>query len=252
MSDSSIPPDDDVLADITAFLGDYQTGHTEVAPPETEGFADLTFSETSPPPADIEADIVEDQGTETDTGTIGDGACTVCGAPTFRPPGLTATGRKKRAPKYCDLHTPSRRISDKGTQSSNVESQLQKVQEELADDLRLLAALLGPMLPVTGYYVFEAADPFTNALLKLAKNNTRVLRVLHRVAQVAPIYEVSRTVAGTAYSIQVDLQRADPHSLAGERLGVARAYDSVYPEEVTNTVSRNGWQGPPRYATVPQ
>jgi hypothetical protein len=134
-----------------------------------------------------------------------------------------------------------------------MESQLQRIQEELADDIRLLATMAGPLLPVTGYYLFDHADPFTTAILKLAKNNTRVLRVLHRAAQVAPIYTVAETVAGTAYAVQVDVKKADPYNVIGKRLGVARAYDAIYAtDESTNGNGSNPTVSPPpRYSTIP-
>jgi hypothetical protein len=178
---------------------------------------------------------------------VGDGTCDVCGAPTFRPPGLTSTGRKKRVPRRCELHSRRPGQAEGAFVASGVESQLRRVQEELADDLRLLGTLAGPLFPVTGYYVFEHADPFTIAILKLAKNNTRILRVLHRAAQVAPIYTVAECIAGTAYAVQVDTKKADPHNMVGQRLGVSRAYDAVYPEEAQDNVMNNGFAPPPHY-----
>lgn len=238
MSDSSIPSDDE----IAHFLGDLSI---PAGPADDD---EMTFT---PPGEDFdppkETETIE-AGFEEATVQIGDGTCRVCGAPTFRPPGLTPTGRKKRAPSYCDLHDPKRKISSDGPFTGKVESQLKRVQEELADDIRLLGMLAGPMLPVTGYYVVDHADAFTTALLKLAKNNQQVLRVLHRVAQVAPIYTVAETVAGTAYAVQVDMQKADPHNTIGQRLGVEKAYNAIYPDQ-TN-VSTNGFQGPPRYASA--
>jgi hypothetical protein len=130
---------------------------------------------------------------------------------------------------------------------------LQKVQDELADDLRLLAVMAGPLLPVTGIYVFDNADPFTAALLKLCKNNPRALRVLHRAASVAPVYEVAKDCAGVFYAIQVDMKKLEPHNTISQRLGVERAYNTVYPESTDgseNNVSNNGVQGPPRYAST--
>lgn len=241
MSDSSIPPDpEDELtdADITAFLGSI---------PDT--VPDQPVPEEFDEPPDKAPDEGENPFEEATT-PIGDGACVVCGAPTWRPPGLTPTGRKKRVAKYCDLHDPKRRVTSDFTATANVDSQLAKIQDELADDLRLLGTLAGPLLPVTGYYVVENADPFVTAILKLAKNNQRVLRVLHRAAQVAPVYVVAETIAGTAYAIQVDQQKADPHSMVAHRLGVERAYDNVYPEQRNTVASTNGYQGPPRYVGV--
>lgn len=202
------------------------------------------------PPEDIASNF-----TEEDTVKVGDGSCVVCGAATFRPPGLTKAGHKKRAPKYCDLHNPKLRVSGERSFTPGMDgvAQLQKIQEELADDLRLLAVMAGPLLPVTGMYVWENADPFTAALLKLCKNNQRALRVLHRAATVAPVYEVAKDAAGVFYAVQVDMHRLEPHNTVSQRLGVERVYDTVYPEQSTgseNNVANNGTQGPPRYATV--
>jgi len=206
--------------------------------------------EITPPP-------IEDENPFEDATTpIGDGVCIVCGAPTFRPPGLTKAGHKKRTPKYCDLHAPNARIPTEGPQSARLESQLQRIQEELADDLRLGGTLIGFQFPVTGFYVFENADEFTVALLKLCKNNQRLLRVLHRAAQVAPIYTVAKDVAGTAYALQVDMNKADPSNAIANRLGVTRAYEAVFGTNLNDAsmhdsnLTNNGMKPPPRYATV--
>jgi hypothetical protein len=225
------------------FLGDVDNGSFGtaefVAPEEVK---DL-------PPEDLLTEGV------TEDFKVGDGSCVVCGAPTFRPPGLTKAGHKKRTPKYCDLHNPKLRVSSEGSFTSGVDAgaQLKRIQEELADDLRLLGVMAGPLLPVTGMYVFTNADPFTTALLKLCKNNQRALRVLHRAASVAPVYEVAKDCAGVFYAAQVDMRKLDPHSTVSQRLGVKLAYDTVYPESTTGSetnVTNNGTQGPPRYATV--
>lgn len=243
MSDSSVPSDEE----LEAFLGDVTVTDSTFG---EVGFSKVEEPDDNLPPVADPTNI--ESGLEDSTVSIGDGECRVCGSPTFRPPGLTKTGRKKRAPSYCDLHDPKRRVSKERSFTSGVESQLQRVQEELADDVKLLAVLAGPMLPVTGLYLFEHADAFTTAILKLAKNNPNVLRVLHRAAQIAPIYTVAETVAGTAFSVQVDLQKADPHNMVAQRLGVTRVYDQIHPEEQSN-VTTNGTgmpEGPPRYATT--
>jgi hypothetical protein len=185
---------------------------------------------------------------EDETVTIGDGACIVCGAPTFRPPGLTAAGHRKRVPKYCDLHKPGKRATI--GQSPLAETELQRVQEELADEFKLGGMLIGAMLPVTGFYIVENADPFTIALVKTFKNNQRVLRVMHRMGQVAPLYELLKDGAGVAYAIRVDQKIADPHNMVGQRLGVARAYDSIYGSDSSNPNGSYSDNEPPRYARV--
>src|SRR5215831_773226 len=172
------------FGDVESFLGDVTVPTT----PTEDVFETPNGQWTFDDPAQFVADAPM-PGTEDDSlfgdisQPVGDGTCDVCGAPTFRPPGLTSAGRKKRVPRRCDLHARKPGVQAERPDLSGVESQLRRVQEELADDLKLLGTLAGPLLPVTGYYVFEHADPFTVAILKLAKNNTRVLRILHRAAQ---------------------------------------------------------------------
>jgi hypothetical protein len=244
MSDSSVPSDEE----LESFLGDINDPnflHPDFGTPAFKTDEEIGKGE---PAVD---DNIE-TGFEESTIKIGDGTCRVCGAPTFRPPGLTASGRKKRAPSVCDLHSQKRRVSEKRSFAGGVEdsSQLQRIQDELADDIRLLGTLAGPLLPVTGLFVFQHADPFTIALLKLAKNNQAVLRVLHRAAQIAPIYTVAETVAGTAYAVQVDTRGADPHNTVGQRLGVGKVYDLIYssPNEQSNSNGNQTFRPAPTYA----
>ena len=234
----------DLIAD---FLGDISLNGNE------SRFESVSFEEAPPEPEILADDGDITTGFEDATVTIGDGSCIVCGAPTFRPPGLTKTGRKKRAPRYCDLHSPNSRVSAEGPDARRLESQLQRIQEELADDIKLGAVLAGPFFPVTGYYLYEQADPFTIALLKLCKNNTKALKYLHRAAQIAPIYTVAETFAGVAIAVQVDNKKHDPYSTFARRLGVTRAYDNVYSNAATEQTvnsTTNGMTPPPRYATV--
>lgn len=248
MSDSSVPSDEE-LQDWSAEnvkinevpVTDIFLGGVDDSSLNREGFEieDL-------PPADITEGMPAEEPVK-----IGDGECVVCGAPTFRPPGLTKAGRKKRTPKYCDLHDPKLRISKDRPLAQGVEGvALKRVQDELADDLRLLAVMAGPLLPVTGVYVFENADPFVVAVLKMCKNNPRALRVLHRAATVAPIYEVAKDCAGVFYAIQVDMHRLDPQTTVSQRLGVREAYLKVYPEDQTNIEANGSAPGPPRYAAT--
>lgn len=231
-----------------SWLGEFSENGTMPPPDPEMVFEEIVIEEEQPKEPPLKEGGFFDQ----DTTPIGDGTCVVCGAPTFRPPGLTKAGHRKRVPKHCDLHLPNVRVPTSGPNFTGVESQLSRIQEELADDIRLLGTMAGPLFPVTGYYVFDRADAFTTAILKLAKNNTRILRVLHRAAQVAPIYTVAETVAGTAYAVQVDTKKADPYSAIGKRLGVARAYDALYVTDNVNgeSPSNTTVMPPPRYSTV--
>lgn len=242
MSDAPLPEDE--------FLGDIQTnGESPFLEsvigdePETETIPDpIPEPDTEPVPPPDEP--------------IGDGTCAICGAPTFRPPGLTKSGRRKRVPKHCDLHTKNVRVPDEGPDVKRLESQLQRIQVELADQLKLAGVLTGPLFPVTGYYMQENADQFTTALLQTAKDKERLLRILYRAAQVAPIYTLLSFGAGVGISMQVDQNRHDPHSGFSRHLGVEQAYEAVHGTTTNhaagngNTVANGQFTPPPKYATV--
>lgn len=189
----------------------------------------------------------------TDFPIEGDGECVVCGAPTFRPPGLTRGGNRKRVPKLCDEHAPKKETtstSTGGSKTTGIDPSLVRIAEELADDMKLLGTFAGVMYPVTGYYIIDNADPFTIALVKLAGKNPAILRVLHRAAQVAPIYSVLQTVAGVAVAVQVDMNKIDPHSFAATHTGVERAFNDVYPDGKESSNGFGGTTPPPRFRTV--
>lgn len=221
------------MSDDWEFLGDVSSDITDF-PSNNNGTNDLEF------------DLEQDQGP-----ILGDGSCVVCGAPTFRPPGLTRGGNRKRVPKFCEEHDPKRTTvsSDIGSARSSgiTDKALQNIQEELADDLKLLGTLAGALYPVTGLYLIENADPFTIAVVKLAGKNQRLLRVLHRAAQVAPVYTIAETVAGAAIAVQVDSGKVDPHGMVAKRVGVERVYNQLHPDEAPPV---NTFQQPPVFSTV--
>lgn len=229
---SDLPVDD--------FLGDVEgNGHVPGFFDSVE-FSDdeVNLDEPLPEPPPVDSEPI-----------VGDGSCVVCGAPTFRPPGLTKAGRKKRVPKHCDLHKPNLRVPPERPDVTRLESKsLENIAEELADDLMLLAMMVGTFAPVTGMYLQQRADPFTTAIVKLAAKNQRILRVLHRAAQVAPVYTVAETLAGTAYAVQVDMNGKDPHNTIGHRLKVDKAYDAIHGEP--DFPDQQGFTGPPRYSHV--
>jgi hypothetical protein len=204
------------------FLGEVNDASNDMPDLESNG---STFTGGDEPifKVDLE-DLVEDP-------IQGDGNCITCGAPTFRPPGLTPGGNRRRVPRFCDDHDPKRQArNEKVLKERGIDPALNRVAEELADDIRLFGTMAGVIYPVTGYYLLENADVFTVALVKLASKNSRILRVLHRAAQIAPVYTVAQTLVGTAVAVQVDMNKMDAHSFAAERTGVDKAFDAVYPQ----------------------
>jgi hypothetical protein len=222
---------DDVLGDVSNVMPDMESDTTGDIPSFTVGLED----------------IIDDP-------IQGDGSCVTCGAPTFRPPGLTPGGNRKRVPKFCDDHDPKRQArNERVLKERGIDPALNRIAEELADDVKLFGTMAGVVYPVTGYYLLENADAFTIALVKLAAKNPSILRILHRAAQVAPVYTVAQTLVGVAVSVQVDMNKMDAHSFAAERTGVDKAFDAVYPQgKEGQSFNMNGesFSQPPVFHTV--
>lgn len=236
MSDPDPLPIEDLLGDVSNSSGSVFYDNSN--PPDPRPPAE----EWSP----SDSSFLDD---DTPQQPIGDGTCAICGAPTFRPPGLYKSGRRKRVPKYCDVHNPASRKDEVGPSTLNAE--MQRVQAELSDEVKLFGMMVGPFLPVTGYYTIENADPFTVAFTKLCLKNNKALKFAYKVAQVAPLYEFLRMIAGEVLCVRVDTQHLDPHDTVGQWLGVAHAYDAVYPNvssDTTTNITNNGFRPPPRYA----
>lgn len=235
---SEVSPENEFLGDVTN-----SASNGSEPPPD---FANSRFGVEEPTPESESAPPFEEP-------IKGDGTCAVCGAPTFRPPGLTKAGRRKRIPKYCDLHTRNVRVQEEPPDPVRLESQLRQIQQELADQLKLAGILTGPLFPVTGYYIQDNADMFVTALLQTTRDKERLLKILYRAAKVAPIYRLLEFGAGVGVSMQVDQKKHDPHSTFARHLGVERSYEAIYGSTNsafagnTNNVSSNV---PPHYATV--
>jgi len=245
MSDSNGESFDSV--DFESFLGDYSTeplAGTQTISGEAGSSDDMVWESSEDPPS-------------VDDTPVGDGQCVICGAPTFRPEGLTAKGYRKRVPKFCDLHQPPKdRPKQRDTYDfagASLEGELRKVQQNLEDEIAVLATSTALFFPVTGYYMLDNAEIFTTAFLQMCRNKPRMIRMAQKVATALPLYNVAKYGAGVAASLQVDQKRIDPHSSMCHSLGVDRAYDAIHQASSSHSgyPSTNGNQpGPPQYSTL--
>lgn len=152
--------------------------------------------------------------------------------------GTTRTGQRS---------TRGRRVSDK---------RLGALQEKLSSEMFQAGAMIGLGLPVTGYYVCQESDNFTNAVVALASRNSNWVSALENIALVGPGIAVGRTVLGIGAAMAADRYHRtdgetglDPNRRAAMFLGVTSAYYAVHPQEGTNysaTAESNGF-GPPPY-----
>lgn len=189
-----------------------------------------------------------DQPTEkVESGPLGDGECVVCGAPTYRPEGKTRSGQRKRIPKYCEEHNPKNKIGK--PDGPILASRLKALHTDLADNVRLVGALTGPVLPVTGYIILEDAEAFTQAALNLAKRHPKVLKALEKAAQVGPGITVGRFMVKIGVAMNVDSGRMQPQSPISNMMGVYEAWKIVHPD----LAQQNGnvmSEPPPHYSVI--
>lgn len=172
-------------------------------------------------------------------------SCKVCGDDTVKPEG------RKRGPYYCDAHRPASasRSSHHKSSSKQPPPKLRDLQESLADNVRLFGALIGPVLPTTGYLVLDESDNFTKAVIELAKDKPKVLAALAAASQVGPAVGIARFVLSAAIAIMVDTGRLPPEALLVNVLPVGRAYAATHPS-VDAAGGTNQTPPPPRFSKV--
>lgn len=223
------------LEELEALLASrgYEQGKQEREPEDTED-----TSEVSEPAEKID-------------GPLGDGECVICGAPTFRPEGLTRGGQRRRVPKFCEDHNPKTRVTPAQAERSSAlktESRLKALHTDLADNIRLVGALAGPVLPVTGYIILEDAEAFTQAALNLAKRHPKIIGALEKAAQVGPGITIGRFMVKLGVAMNVDSGRMQPDSAISNMMGVYAAWQVVHPDlaQANGTTATS----PPRYSVV--
>lgn len=138
-----------------------------------------------------------------------------------------------------------RRVSDK---------RLGALQQKLSSEMFQAGAMIGLGLPVTGYYVCQESDNFTNAVVTLASRNSNWVSALENIALVGPGIAVGRTVLGIGAAMAADRYYRsdgetglDPTKRSAMFLGVTTAYFAVHPPEGQYSASAesNGYQPPP-------
>lgn len=139
-----------------------------------------------------------------------------------------------------------RRVSDK---------RITELQAKLSGEMFQAGAMIGLGLPVTGYYVCQESDNFTQAIVQLASKNTAWIAALENVAMVGPGIAVGRTVLGIGAAMAADrFYRTNgetglhPDKRAAMFLGVTTAYYAVHPPEGMRTdggTTANGYRPPP-------
>lgn len=141
--------------------------------------------------------------------------------------------------------TRGRRVSDK---------RLSALQEKLSSEMFQAGAMIGLGMPVTGYYIGQESDNFTNAIVSLASKNTNWVAALENVALLGPGITVGRTVLGIGAAMASDRyyrtegeSGLDPLKRSAMFLGVTQAYFAVHPPEGQGNYngSGNAYQPPP-------
>lgn len=108
------------------------------------------------------------------------------------------------------------------------------IRDALAKQMFTVGAMMGMGLPVTGYYVCQESDGFSDAIIRLAVKDGRYLDALEKITDIAPGVMIGRTVLGVGCAIGVDRwlrtdgeRGIDPGKRAAMLLGVSAAWWEV-------------------------
>jgi hypothetical protein len=144
-----------------------------------------------------------------------------------------------------------RRVSDK---------RLSSLQEKLSSEMFQAGAMIGLGAPVTGYYIGQESDNFTNAIVQLAAKNSNWVAALENVAMLGPGIAVGRTVLGIGAAMAADRfyrtegqSGLDPMKRSAMFLGVTGAYFAVHPPEGSQEydAASSAYQPPPHSGFSP-
>lgn len=173
----------------------------------------------------------------TDTATDvnwGDVSSDDSGNTTFDGNTMPKTSRTRSGPGG----TRTRRVSDK---------RLTALQEKLSSEMFQAGAMIGLGVPVTGYYICDASDNFTAAVVTLAARKTEWVTALENLAILGPGIVVGRTCLGIGASLAADRyyrsngeSGLDPERRAAMFLGVTGAYYAVHPPEGSYNAEQDG------------
>lgn len=133
------------------------------------------------------------------------------------------------------------------------------LQDALSKEMFQAGAMIGFGLPVTGYYIAQEADNFTEAIIKLASKKAEWIDALEHISDIGPGITVGRTVLGIGAALGTDRfyrtngqSGLDPDKQACAFLGVMNAYYEVHSDEREGSnASENGYVPPPHGAFVP-
>jgi|SRR5215469_12880498 len=144
-----------------------------------------------------------------------------------------------------------RRVSDK---------RLSELQSKLSGEMFQAGAMIGMGLPVTGYYICQESDNFTNAVVQLAAKKSEWIAALENIAMLGPGIAVGRTVLGMGAALASDRyyrtggeKGLDPNKQIAAFLGVTSAFYAVHPPEgyANGQHKGNGFEPPPHGTFAP-
>lgn len=118
--------------------------------------------------------------------------------------------------------------------SSRPTKRITNLKDALAKQMFMLGTMTGMAMPVTGYYICQESDQFTDAVIRLAQKDTRYIEALENFASIGPGIIIGRTVLGIGCAIGVDRwnrtegeKGIDPGRRAAMLLGVTSAWWEV-------------------------
>jgi hypothetical protein len=128
---------------------------------------------------------------------------------------------------------------------------LNDLQGKLSGQMFQAGTMIGFGLPVTGYYIAQESDNFTNAVIELAAKNSNWIKALEQVADIQPGITVGRVVLGMGVALSVDRHkealefRSTRFQRIAAFMGVASAYNAIYGDN-SNAATGTSYNPPPQ------
>lgn len=132
------------------------------------------------------------------------------------------------------------------------QKRLDSLTASLSSQMFTAGAMAGFALPVTGMYICQESQAFSQAVVKLASTRPEWIAALERLSMIEPGIIIGRTALGIGGALAVDRERTKPDSHVMKVLGVYSAWLKLQEEYDGDSQGDGGGSySPPPFTFVP-
>jgi hypothetical protein len=99
-----------------------------------------------------------------------------------------------------------------------------------------------------GMVTITGSEAFSDALVEMARNRPRLLKLLEKTGKGASISKMAKYILAIWLAVMVDLETRDPYTFPMRYLGITDAYEKTHPDGPATTQYREPqFTAPPRF-----